>query len=131
MEVAGRGLYALCASDTLLLPELIARTVAVRSACPTTGRPIELVIAPNGVRDVSLGEAVLSFLRRQTPFYADTIPSFCHFVHFFASERAASEWTAGHGGTFVLSIDEGADLACRVNRASYGDIGDRRAGAES
>jgi alkylmercury lyase len=129
IRVRGRQLYAWCAWDTLFLPELIGRTVAVRSTCPGTGRPVELVLAPDGVRDVSPAGAVLSFLRRETPFDADTITTFCRFVHFFADPRAADEWTTRHPGTFVLSIDDAAQLARAVNRRSFGDALARRAGA--
>jgi hypothetical protein len=70
--------------------------------------------------------AVLSFLRRDTPFDADTIKSFCHIVHFFASPQAAAAWTDRHPGTFVLSIDEGVAIARAVNRASFGAALDTR-----
>jgi alkylmercury lyase len=122
MEVDGREIHAWCAWDTLFLPELIARAVTVRSTCPATAQPIELVVAPDGARNLSPQGAVLSFLRRETPFDADTIRSFCHFVHFFASQGAATEWTARHPGTFVLSIDDGLELARLVNRGTYGEI---------
>jgi alkylmercury lyase len=118
--VRGRELRAWCAWDALFLPELLDETVAVTSTCPTTGEQVELVVTPQGVRDVSPAGVVLSFLRHQQPFDADTIKTFCHFVHFFASAEAATQWTAQHPGTFVLSIDEGLRLARHVNRASFG-----------
>jgi Alkylmercury lyase len=43
-------------------------------------------------------------------------------VHFFASREAAGQWTTQHPGTFVLSIDEGAEIARRVNRASFAAV---------
>ena len=119
IRVGDRELRAWCAWDTLFLPELLGAPVTVASTCPTSGEPVELVVAPDGVREVSPPGAVLSFLRREQPFDAETIKTFCHFVHFFASRSAAEEWTARHPGTFVLSIDEGAEIAWRVNRASF------------
>lgn len=122
LTVNGRELGAWCAWDTLFLPELLGETAAVASTCPTTGEPVELVVTPTGVRDVSPAAAGLSFLRRERPFDADLIKTFCHFVHFFASPEAAKAWTAQHPGTFVLSIDEGAEIARRVNHASFAAV---------
>lgn len=85
---------------------------------------------PEQVRDVSPAGAVLSFLRPDESFGVGTIKSFCHFVHFFASREAADEWTAGHEGTFVLSIDEGFEIARRTNHARFGAALDPAAKAE-
>ncbi|HET8536029.1 MAG TPA: alkylmercury lyase MerB [Solirubrobacteraceae bacterium] len=122
MTVNARELGAWCAWDTLFLPELLGETATVASTCPTTGEPIELVVTPTGVRNVSPAGAVLSFLRREQPFDADLIKTFCHFVHFFASPEAASDWTTQHPGTFVLSIDEGTEIARRANHASFESV---------
>jgi alkylmercury lyase len=113
----------------MFLPEMLGATARVASSCPTTGDPVTLVSAPDGVSDVSPAGAVISFLRRETPFDGDTIKSFCHFVHFFVSAQAAERWTAGHPGTFVLSIDEGVSIARAVNRASFAAVLDDRAEA--
>jgi hypothetical protein len=48
-----------------------------------------------GERGAARGLAVLSFLAPERPFDSDVVSSFCHFVHFFASERAAGKWIAG------------------------------------
>lgn len=129
LTVGGRELGAWCAWDTLFLPELLGEEVAVASTCPATGAPIDLVVAPDGVRSVSPPGTVLSFLRREQPFDADPIKSFCHFIHFFASRPAAHGWARQHAGTFVLSIDQGAEIARRVNHASFpalSQVGDGR-----
>lgn len=122
MTVRGRELRAWCAWDTLFLPELLDETAYVASTCPTTGEAIDLVIGPEGVREVRPATAVLSFLRREQPFDADAIKTFCHFVHFFVSAEAAERWTAQHPGTFVLSLADGARIARGVNRASLGSV---------
>lgn len=130
LTVDDHQLYAWCAWDTLFLPELLRATATVTSTCPTTGNPVTLVSSPDGVRDVSPPTAVLSFLHRDTPFDTDTIKSFCHFVHFFTSTRAASQWTARHPATFVLSLDDGVTIARAVNRASFAAaLDDRRQAA--
>jgi alkylmercury lyase len=117
--VGGHELYAWCAWDTLFLPELIGRAARVRSVCPTTGQPVELAVAPGHIVETTPSGAALSFLRREEPFDADTIRTFCHLVHFFASAGAAARWTGEHAGTFVLSLDDGMRLARSVNRACY------------
>jgi Alkylmercury lyase len=48
------------------------------------------------------------------------VRSFCHFVRFFASERAAHEWTAEHPGTFTVSVDDSFRLGQRTNVAAFG-----------
>jgi alkylmercury lyase len=119
LTIGDRRLYAWCAWDTLFLPELLGATAKVTSTCPTTGEAVTLVSAPDGPREISPAGAVLSFLRRDTPFDGDSIKSFCHFVHLFASPEPATRWTVRHPGTFVLSIDEGVAIARAVNRASF------------
>jgi alkylmercury lyase len=129
LTVGGRELRTWCAWDTLFLPELLGQPAAVTSPCPTTGETIELDVTPDGVRGVTPAGAVLSFLRREQPFDADTIKTFCHFIHFFADEQAAGECTARHPGTFVLSIEDGVELARRTNQASFGAVLPARAQA--
>jgi alkylmercury lyase len=121
LHLDGRELRAWCAWDTLFLPELIGRPATAQSSCPTTGKTVSLEVIPgSGVRNLSPAGAVLSFLRREQPFDADTIISFCHFVHFFASEAAALEWTATHPNTFVISIDDGFEIGRITNQAKFG-----------
>jgi hypothetical protein len=47
--------------------------------------------------------------------------SFRHFVHFFASEAAAGEWTGRHPGTFTLSPEQGYRPGRRTNQAAFGN----------
>lgn len=120
LQLDGRELRAWCAWDTLFLPELIGRAATAASSCPTTGEPVSLEIIPgSGVHDVRPAAALLSFLRPTQPFDVDTIISFCHFVHFFASEPAALEWTARHPHTFVISIAEGFEIGRATNKAKF------------
>jgi alkylmercury lyase len=121
-ESGGQVLYAWCAWDTLFLPGRLGRAAHVTSACPVTGELIELTVTPTGVTETSHREAVVSFLRPDGPFDAGVIESFCHFVHFFASRQAGEQWTAGHPGTFVLTLGEAADLAARGNRRMFPDV---------
>jgi alkylmercury lyase len=120
IDVNGRTLSAWCAWDTLFLPELLGREAAIRSRCPTTDKAISLTVGPDGPVDVRPAETVLSFVAPEQQFDADVVRSFCHFVHFFASEKAAQEWTEQHPGTFTVSIDQGFQLGQLTNRATFG-----------
>ena len=119
LDIGGRRLYAWCAWDALFLPALVNETLAVESACPTTGDRITLTVAPDGVRRVQPAAAVLSMRQPDAGFSADTRASFCRHVHFFASEDAFVQWPGREDATFAVTIDDGFDVASRVNRASY------------
>jgi alkylmercury lyase len=116
----GRELYAWCAGDALYLPVVLDREARVESRCPTTGERITLTVSPDGVRDLEPSGAVMSFLlpaeieRRSEEGMADVIGSFCHFIHFFASEEAAHAWIFQHPGTTQLSIEDGFELGRRL-----------------
>lgn len=120
IEIDGRRLTAWCAWDTLFLPGLLGRPARVSSRCPVTGEAISLTVSADGPDEVSPAGTVLSFLAPERPFDADVVRSFCHFVHFFASEQAAQEWTAGHPGTFTVSVDDSFGLGQRTNAAAFG-----------
>jgi len=95
--VDDRVLYAWCAWDTLFLPELLGKPAQVQSTCPTTARPISLAVSQEAITDVAPAATVLSFVHRDQPFDADSITTFCHYIHFFADEAAAQEWIGQHG----------------------------------
>jgi alkylmercury lyase len=121
MRVDGRTLYAWCAWDTLFLPELIGKPTDVESNCPSTGATVSLWVGPDGPADLAPAEAVMSFLLPWTRFREDTIASFCNFIHYFASPRAAAEWTAERPGTFVLSIEQAFEIGRHTNAAQWGE----------
>ena len=120
IELDGRLLTAWCAWDTLFLPALLEQTARVTSRCPTTGEQISMTVGADGPVDVRPDGAVLSFLAPERPFDAELMESFCHFVHFFASERTAHAWTAHHPGTLILSIDDGYHLGRQTNETMFG-----------
>ena len=62
----------------------------------------------------------MSFLVPEQKFEANVLQRFCQFVHFSASPDAAASWTAGHTGTFQLSIDDAYRLGRLTNRATPG-----------
>lgn len=122
LDVTGVELYAWCAWDTLFLPELIGKPINVESQSPVGERRVSLAARADGVGDVVPREAVVSFLRPDGPFDRDVIGSFCHYVHFFASQDDARRWTAEHDNTFVLSIDAAFELGRRTNALKFGDV---------
>lgn len=120
MHLDSGDVFAWCAWDTLFLPGLLGKRAIVESTCPATGETVRLVVEPAAVHDVSPAGGTMSFLRPDESFGVDTIKSFCHYVHFFASRDAADAWTAQHDGTFVLSIDDGFEIGRLANRARFG-----------
>jgi alkylmercury lyase len=116
LRIAGRGLFAFCAMDALYLPFLLGEEIGVESTCPTTGEPITLTVSREGLDDVSPDGAAVSVRIPAEGFTGEAtqvIENACHFVHFFASDRAARKWTAEHDGA-VVSIDAAFELAARA-----------------
>ncbi len=121
-EVDGVALYTWCAWDALFLPRLLNATARVVSACPATGAPVHLTVAPHGVASAYPAGVVVSFLLPdEAELRRHTTASFCHFVHFFASPEAARGWIARRPGTWLLTLDEAFALGRAVNEARYPD----------
>ncbi len=128
LEVDRRTLYAACALDTLFLPELLGRPAQVRSSCPETGESISLTVDSAGVHDVTPPGAVMSLHGVRGFSLEDAIGTFCHYVHFFASERAARAWTEGKEDAYIASIDQGFEYGRLFSHGELGaalDDGDR------
>lgn len=109
---AGR-LTTWCALDPLLIAPLVTDEAHVESADPISGEPISLDVTPVGLRDLRPATAVVSMLLPHGPFSHDVVETFCHFVHFFASEETGRRWTEQHPGTFLLTADEAFEVASR------------------
>ncbi len=60
IRIPGKQLFAWCALDTLFIPGLLCEVAEVESTCPVSRIPIQLTVAPVGVRSVSPPGAVLS-----------------------------------------------------------------------
>ena len=122
MEVNGRTVWAWCAWDTLIIPEMLGQTVEVTSRSPSDGTPISLSATPDGPRNISPPEAVVSFVPIKSDFVKNTIASFCHYVHFFPSADAAEGWTTKHPGAFTLPIEDAYRLGGVLTQAAFGDV---------
>lgn len=114
----GHEVYAWCAGDSLFLPIALGAEVRVQSRCPETGEAISFVGSPSGFRDLEPPEAVMSMLTPEEVGARlergeDVIRSLCRWIHFFASEEAAREWTSERPGTTTFPLEEGVELGRR------------------
>ena len=48
----GKQLFAWCALDTLFIPGLLGKTLAVESNCPISGEAVKLSVSPNRIESV-------------------------------------------------------------------------------
>jgi alkylmercury lyase len=110
-----------CALDPLLIAPLVTDSARVESKDPISGEPIGLTITPEGVTDVQPAATLVSMLSPEGAFDHDIVESFCHFVHFFASEQSGHQWVAEHPGTFLLTVDEAFEVATRSWPALFRD----------
>ncbi len=117
---AGTSLSAWCAWDPLFLARVIG-DLQVATADPVTGEAITYRIGEDGaIAGASHPDAVLSFLRPDQPWDDDVMTTFCHYVLHFTGPAAARRWTAGHPGTFVISLADAAELARRHAARIFG-----------
>ena len=124
LELDGRTLWTWCAWDSLFIPEILGEVARVESKDPQSGATIRLTVTPEGVEAKEPATTVVSFVApdaKQFNSSADNVmASFCHFVFFFESRESGEAWATEHEGTFVLTLDEAADLAKRLNARNWG-----------
>lgn len=122
LNVGGRTLYAWCAWDALFIPAILGTVAQVESVCPVTRAPVSMVVGPTGVRDITPATAAVSFLTPDRSFDRNVIVNFCHFVHFFRTAEAGTEWIAQRPGTFLLTVEEAFSLGQLTNTRNFGDV---------
>ena len=71
----------------------------------------------------------MSLLVPDGSFGSGVIESFCHFVHFFASQQAGQRWAAGYSGTLLMTLGEAASFKPTSRRSSHLRPGQDRPGA--
>ena len=124
LHLDGRTLWTWCAWDSLFIPEILGEEAQVESRDPQTGGTIRLTVTPEGVRSQEPETTVVSFVAPDAEVFnssADNVMgSFCHFVFFFESRGSGEAWAAEHEGTFLLTLDEAAELAKRMNARNWG-----------
>jgi alkylmercury lyase len=118
MHLDGAQLSAWCAWDTLFMPELLARPVDVRSRSPLDDDPVALRVGPERVEHHSPSALVVSMLPARES--EDSIRTFCHQIHFFASEAEGERWIAARDGVFLMPLADAFELGRRVNHARFG-----------
>lgn len=121
----GHEVYAWCAGDALFLPIALGAEVRVESRCPVTGEAISFLGSPSGFRDLEPPEAVMSMLTPEEVGARlergeDVIRSLCHWIYFFASEKAARDWTSERPGTATFQVEEGFELGRRWMAHKWG-----------
>ena len=123
LRVDGRELYAWCAWDTLFLPALFGASAEVESSCRASGAAVRLTVSSHGVESAEPAGLSVSFLLPGAEaMNADVITSFCHYVHFFSSRKAAQPWLDEHPETFLLSLADAYEFGRRMNRYRYGGV---------
>ena len=122
VEIGDAATWAWCAFDPLFIMPLVGRTARVSSQCPVTGETVSLTVTPDAVVQVHPADATVSFLTPDRRFDADVRVTFCHYVLFFASRDAGERWTADHPGTFLLSVQEAAEVGRRTARAVFAHV---------
>ncbi len=131
LQIDGRTLWTWCAWDSLFIPEILGEEARVESRDPRTGNMIRLTVGPDGVRASEPEAPVVSFVAADAEQFnrsaENVMGSFCHFVFFFESRASGEAWTAENAGTFILSLDEAAELAHRLNRRTWGEALESRA----
>jgi alkylmercury lyase len=129
IELDGRTLYTWCAPDTLELPVLLGMPVRVESPCFATGKPVRILVGPDGIHEVEPEEAVVSIVLADA-CTSDFRQRLCDQQHFFSSAAAASGWQAERPEAIVVPVRSGFALTQMIlsrwfdNRAA-GDAFDR------
>lgn len=116
LRISGRELFAWCAWDTLFLPAVLGTRIEVASTCQATGQAVRLTVSPTAVESAEPPGLAVSFVVPSgDAVRADVITSFCHYVHFFTSEKAEK-----HPEAFLLSLPEAFEVGRLLNRRRYG-----------
>ncbi len=114
LTVGNRQLRAWCAWDTLFLPALLGETAHVRSSCPVTDSPVELVVAPDGVTSAHPDDLHVSFPPPAGTDTAAITGSFCSRVFFLAGSDAARMWRQTRAEDVVFDVDAAYELGRRA-----------------
>lgn len=122
LQYLDRTLYTWCAWDTLFLPELLNQPARVMSVDPVSGATLELAVTPDSTHPCGQHEVWMSFLMPTVGMGKTIVSSFCHYIHFFTSERSGQEFVGEHNGTFLLSLRDAVHLAHLKNSAQYPDV---------
>jgi len=115
----GRTVYGWCASDTLMFPVLLGKPGLVESVCPVTRTPIQVRVAPDGVRSVDPHDAVVSAVRPDRRV-ENVRTEICHLGHFFSSREAAAAWLEANPQGMLHTVEEDFEIHRRVVEQQIG-----------
>jgi alkylmercury lyase len=123
LTINGRKLWAWCAPDTLLYPELFRASIAIETRDPETGELVRLTVSPDRIESVAPTNVVVS-IRRPEAWDATSagrvMATACHFHFFFASRESGEHWVAKHPETFLQSLAEVYAFMKRINAHLFG-----------
>jgi alkylmercury lyase len=129
-DVEGVGTaWTWCTYDPLFITRVLGVTAVVTSRCPISGTAIRLTVTPEGVRDIKPSTAVMSMLSPDQASVENIITSLCQYILLFATPDDAHYWTSENPGTFVVSIDDGFEIARRMTDSVFGSVLDAMEGA--
>ncbi len=121
----GPTVHAWCAWDPLFIAPLVG-PATVETPDRVTGETISYRVGPDGIEGAS-EDHVVSFLDPGDGWEEDVIATFCHHVLHFEDGHTGRRWTADRPDTFLLSLDEAAELGRRhADRIAGESVGLRR-----
>lgn len=120
IKINDKTLYNWCAWDSMFIPPLLGKTAKITSVCPVTKEKIRLTVSKEGA-EFEPSSTVMSFVKPQSGIKIDesVITNFCHKIHFFSSEEAASKWVAENPDAFVISVQDAFRLGQKKNELQY------------
>jgi alkylmercury lyase len=128
LSLDGRTLYAWCAADTLFLPLLLGRPLAVESVLMPTGEPVTLTIHPDRIEDVHAPSTTLvTFVPPVADGLGDSpasiMSTYCHHMMFVPDETAGRRWAdeRGRDDLVLASLAQAFDGCRRLFRTLLGE----------
>ncbi|MDH5393019.1 MAG: organomercurial lyase [Gammaproteobacteria bacterium] len=115
-------LYTWCAWDLLLAAVIYRQTIQAQTQCPVSKKTISLSLGENGVEKIQPASAMITFVKPDiNALKANITGSFCQYVFFVDSETSGKRWQKNHDNGFLLSIDQGFELAKNIMQTVFKD----------
>ena len=110
VDIDRHRLFTWCAMDTVVLPVMLGRPVAVESTCPATDTTVRLTVTPQGVDSVVPQHAVISEVP-PTKGCNDFRSCVCDHGHFFADAAAAEHWRREHSTGQIWPVVQAFEIS--------------------
>ncbi len=122
-KTARRSLFTWCVFDALFLPALIGSAATLHTACPQTGREIEIRVDGTHLTAISPDQPVMSLAKTDTEACCqDLRGAFCDRVNMFASQAAFDHWSSTRPDAISVSLPQAFELAQQRNSWRYPEI---------